>query len=330
MSTSQTPLRNYTWPEKDENLESSNAFLRVTIFSIDSDIGALFANKANSADVDLSTVVDSKIATAVSDYDDQLDIYGSYTTGDVQGTTELNLRTDTMATPGVYTKLTVNNKGLVTGGTTMTLSDLTDWNAANWIANSRLNDTLTTTTNLWSSQKISDYVGSVSSSLGNYVLLSDYSDADVLAKLLNVDGPSSGLNADLLDDQHGAFYLDWANFTGLPTTLAGYGISDAVSINSVGTVTSAPTVNVDLSLHEVFTFDMNQDVTFTVSNLVEGQRGSFLIKQDAVGGWVMTTPVEAVFEGNSKSLSTAANTVDKIDYVTIGGVLYCTLQKDFS
>lgn len=36
------------------------------------------------------------------------------------------------------------------------------------------------------------------------VLSSDYEDADVLAKILNVDGPGSGLDADLLDGLHSA------------------------------------------------------------------------------------------------------------------------------
>ena len=36
--------------------------------------------------------------------------------------------------------------------------------------------------------------------------------------MLGVDGASSGLDADLLDGQSGAYYLAWANFTGKPST----------------------------------------------------------------------------------------------------------------
>ena len=52
------------------------------------------------------------------------------------------------------------------------------------------------------------------------------------------DGAASGLDADLLDGQQGSFYLDranhtgsqaWGTITGTPTTLAGYGITDAAS-----------------------------------------------------------------------------------------------------
>lgn len=51
--------------------------------------------------------------------------------------------------------------------------------------------------------------------LGLKLNTSTYTDAGVLAKLLNVDGPSSGLNADLLDGLHAAaFGLVNANTTG--------------------------------------------------------------------------------------------------------------------
>jgi hypothetical protein len=45
-----------------------------------------------------------------------------------------------------------------------------------------------------------------------------YTAADVLAKLLTVDGTGSLLDSDLLDGQNGSYYLAWANFTGVPAT----------------------------------------------------------------------------------------------------------------
>jgi hypothetical protein len=86
---------------------------------------------------------------------------------------------------------------------------------------------------------------------------SSYTAADVLAKLLTVDGATSGIDADLLDGNHAAaFYLAsnpaayitlasliWSNITGKPTTLSGYGITDAAPLDPrVQTVTSAGTV----------------------------------------------------------------------------------------
>jgi hypothetical protein len=51
-----------------------------------------------------------------------------------------------------------------------------------------------------------------------YLQSTGYTAADVLAKLLTVDGAGSGLDADLLDGQSGAHYLAWANQTGVPAT----------------------------------------------------------------------------------------------------------------
>lgn len=71
--------------------------------------------------------------------------------------------------------------------------------------------------------------------------ISAYTAADVLAKLLTVDGSGSGVDADLLDAQSGAHYLAranhtgtqaWSTLTGTPTTLAGYGIADAQALHA--------------------------------------------------------------------------------------------------
>jgi hypothetical protein len=48
------------------------------------------------------------------------------------------------------------------------------------------------------------------------VATTTYTAADVLTKIKTVDGVSSGLDADLLDAQQGAFYLDANNFSNMP------------------------------------------------------------------------------------------------------------------
>jgi hypothetical protein len=76
------------------------------------------------------------------------------------------------------------------------------------------------------------------------------------------DGPSSGLNADLLDDQQGSYYLDYNNFTNKPTIPtnnnqltngAGY-TSNTGTVTSIatgtgldGTFTTSGTITLDLS-----------------------------------------------------------------------------------
>ena len=48
-------------------------------------------------------------------------------------------------------------------------------------------------------------------------------DATLLEKIRGIDGSESGIDADLLDGQHGAYYLDYTNLTNKPTleTLGG-------------------------------------------------------------------------------------------------------------
>lgn len=70
-------------------------------------------------------------------------------------------------------------------------------------------------------------------------------------------GAGNGLNADLLDNQHGAYYLDWANFTGKPTTTTGYGITNAVTVGDTVAITGDATGS--------STFDANGNVSVNVS-----------------------------------------------------------------
>ena len=72
------------------------------------------------------------------------------------------------------------------------------------------------------------------------------------------DGAGSGLDADLLDGQHGSYYLNWANFTGKPTTLAGYGITDAVS--STGNAATATKLSASVNINGV-AFDGSSGIT---------------------------------------------------------------------
>lgn len=62
-----------------------------------------------------------------------------------------------------------------------------------------------------------DYAGTVTTLLSNKLNSSAYTAADVLAKLLTVDGPASGLDADKLDGQSSAYYRNYANLTGKPS-----------------------------------------------------------------------------------------------------------------
>jgi len=73
--------------------------------------------------------------------------------------------------------------------------------------------------------------------------------AAILAELITVDGAGSDLDADFLDGEHGAYYLDWANFTNTATTVTAgtYGSASEVPVFTVdadGRLTAANTVSV--------------------------------------------------------------------------------------
>jgi len=318
MSTTQTPYRNYTHPEKDEDLESSNEFFRINLFSIDSDMNTLFTTKANSSEVYLKTETYSQTETSelinsrISTYDQNL----TWTTGDVRGnTTELNLRDDTLqAVEGQYSLLTVNAKGLVT------------------TAESIIDDSNSTTSKTYSSSKIDTLISDVDGD-GKYVLISDYSDSDILTKLKNVDGDGSELDSDFLDGEQGSFYLSWDNFTNTPTTLSGYNITDNISLNYTQTVASGATTTINFSDAENVQITLSEDTSISISNttdLIEGQRGVIFISQDSTGGFTASFSSEFLFSGGTApTLSTAANAKDKLSYVIHNSEIYCDFSPDY-
>lgn len=67
---------------------------------------------------------------------------------------------------------------------------------------------------------------------GRYVLTTTYVAADVLAKLLTVDGAGSLLDADLVDGEEGAFYLSRANHTGTQSIATVSGLQAALDLKA--------------------------------------------------------------------------------------------------
>jgi len=83
------------------------------------------------------------------------------------------------------------------------------------------------------------------SDLASKLNASVYTAADVLAKLITVDGTGTGLDSDLLDGQHGAYYLSFANFTGAMTDAqhgnrAGGALHAAATASVAGFMVDAP------------------------------------------------------------------------------------------
>lgn len=85
-----------------------------------------------------------------------------------------------------------------------------------------------------------NFATTMTTQLATKLNASAYTAADVLAKILTVDGAGSGLDSDLLDGENGAYYLAWANITGAPNFAATYApISHSHAISDVTNLQSS-------------------------------------------------------------------------------------------
>ena len=86
---------------------------------------------------------------------------------------------------------------------------------------------------------------------GKYLDSSSYTASDVLSKLLTVDGASSGLDADLLDGQHGSYYYPASNPSGY--------ISSYLNYYTTGGTFNTGNGNLTLTRNDGGTYTINLD-----------------------------------------------------------------------
>lgn len=80
----------------------------------------------------------------------------------------------------------------------------------------------------------------------------DQTASEILTAIKTVDGAASGLDADLLDGQHGSYYLDWTHVTNKPdptVTLSG-DVSGSATMTDLGSITITTTVANDSHTHD--------------------------------------------------------------------------------
>ena len=301
MSTVNTTHRNYIWPLKDEDLEASNTIIKSSFDMVDEDIHQLFSEKADVVDTIGEATVDTKISAAVN----SIDIYGTYSGDVVTDITDnkvLNLK-DVLTTPGTYTKITVNSKGLVTFGDQAQISDLGGFNIQDYLLNTDIQDSFISNSTLWSSSKIDG-------KFNNYVLLTNFSDSDILTKIKNVDGIGSGLDSDQLDGQDGSYYLDFVNTTNKPTTISGYGISDAYTkteVDAISTgIASASSYGIKFSVTDIPARDA---LTEAVENdLVVVQSNRIVYRMES-SVWVLFFGLDEVHTHSFASMTSKPTTI---------------------
>lgn len=96
------------------------------------------------------------------------------------------------------------------------------------------------------------------------------------------------------------------------------------------TLTDAATITVDLQVGNNYRVTLAGNRTLGApTNYQEGTSGSIFIKQDATGSRTLAYASAWKFEGGViPTLTTAANAVDRLDYITEGSTVNAVLTKD--
>lgn len=95
-------------------------------------------------------------------------------------------------------------------------------------------------------------------------------------------------------------------------------------------LTDAATVNIDLSLANLFEVVLSQNTTFTTTNAQSGSVFELILIQDATGSRTGTFPATWKFVGGSKTLTTTASATDKVSAAYDGTNFYCELNKAYA
>jgi len=118
--------------------------------------------------------------------------------------------------------------------------------------------------------------------------------------------------------------------TGTFTTLTSTGrtvIKDLTE--TIATVTYAATITPNVANGTVQTVTLTGNVTFSAfASPVSGQSLTLIITQDGTGSRTLTSTMK--FAGGSKTLSTAANSIDILTVSYIGTTYYASLAKAFA
>ena len=145
--------------------------------------------------------------------------------------------------------------------------------------------------------------------------------------------PAEATNADTVDSLHASSFLraDAADSgTGLLTLSGGLALSGSVGA-AITAASDGSTITLDLGANTHQSVTLGGNRTFAApSNQTVGQSGSIFITQDGTGS--RTASFNSAFKfvgGTAPTLSTAANAVDRIDYVIkSSNVIHCAVSLD--
>lgn len=124
-----------------------------------------------------------------------------------------------------------------------------------------------------------------------------------------------------------------ANLTGTITNIANANVTNLILDKYNETVVTGGTVSgtltPDASAGTIYNYTLNGNITLSsLSNAVAGTSMTIILTQDATGSRTLTSTMK--FAGGSKTLSTAANSIDIMSVFYDGTTYYATLSKGYA
>ena len=128
----------------------------------------------------------------------------------------------------------------------------------------------------------------------------------------------------------GTVELYFDNVKKLETLSGGISLTGGAAAN-ITALTSATTITIDMALSCHHSVTLAHNATFAApSNQAIGQAGSLIITQDSTGS--RTASFNSAFKftgGSAPTLSTAAGSIDRIDYLIVSSnVIHCAVSLD--
>ena len=135
--------------------------------------------------------------------------------------------------------------------------------------------------------------------------------------------PANATNADTVDSLHGSQFLrsDTNDTSASKITFNGGSAMNTTCSSSINTLSDSSTITVNFTGAIIHTVTLGGNRTLNQSNAINaiGQSGSIFIVQDGTGS--RTLAFNSAFKfpgGTAPTLSTAANAIDRLDYIVRG------------
>ena len=273
---------------------------------------------ADGAPLATNGLVVTGVTTATSFSGSGVNLTGVVATG-VGTLAQLSVTGVTTATGGVIGNLTGNVTGDVTGnaGTATSLATARTIGGVSFDGTANIN---LPGVNASGTQDTSGTAANASGATG------DFSIAD---KIVHTGDTNTAIRFPSAD----TFTIETAGTERMRVASDGVVTAKAGAVAEIATLTSATTVTPDFATSANFTLTLGHNVTLAnPSNLTPGQSGSIFLVQDGTGSRTITFGSQYDFAGGTApTLSTAASSVDRLDYIVrTSSSIHCVVTLAYS